>query len=186
MKQTSVEHIGRSQLIPGVGPTAASAMRLTTLLPTGSVLSRAKELLASLFGTGNQSGTQRVKMDVVTEHPETGVFALILVETGPWTARTEDADCQASGPVDDRSSGHFADVPKTRGRAVRIQLDTYDIPEGLVRPFFDRFADHVSTWTEVQQAIQAKQNVRSLAFEYNARVIDGDLSQESRSGPTRS
>jgi hypothetical protein len=29
----------------------------------------------------------------------------------------------------------------------------------------------------VQQAIQAKHNVTSLAFEYNARVIDGNLSQ---------
>ena len=29
MKQTSVEHIGRSQLIPGVGPTFASAKTMT-------------------------------------------------------------------------------------------------------------------------------------------------------------
>lgn len=60
---------------------------------------------------------------------------------------------------------------------MRIQLDTYDIPEGIVRPFFDRFADHVSTWSEVQQAIQAKQNIKSIMFEYNARVIDCRESQ---------
>jgi hypothetical protein len=124
-----------------------------------------------------------VKIDVVTEHPETGVFALILVETGPWKAGTEDGELRRIQGrlydcVDVAVDGHLAATyPKSRGRPVRIQLDTYDIAEGLVRPFFDRFADHVNTWAEVQQAIQAKRNVTSLTFEYNARVIDGNLSQ---------
>jgi hypothetical protein len=68
---------------------------------------------------------------------------------------------------------------------VRIQLDTYDIPERLVRPFFERFASHVGTWPEVQQEIQAKQNVKSIEFEYNPRVIDGYGSKERGGGPTR-
>jgi hypothetical protein len=147
------------------------------------VLTRGKALWASLFGSGNQPATQRVKIDVVTEHPATGVFALILVETGPWKAGTEDAELRRIQArlydcVDVAVDGHLAATyPKSLGRPVRIQLDTYDIPEGLVRPFFDRFAEHVRTWPEVQQAIQAKHNVTSLAFEYNARVIDGNLSQ---------
>jgi len=147
------------------------------------VLTRAKALLASLLGTGSQSDKQGVKIDLITEHPETGVFALILVETGPWTPGTEDAELRRIqnrlySCVDVAIDGHLANTyPKSKGRPVRIQLDTYDISEALVRPFFDSFADHVGTWPEIQQAIQAKRYVTSLAFEYNARVIDGNLSQ---------
>ncbi len=155
------------------------------------MLSRAKAALASLFGSGNRPDAQQVKIDLVTEHPETGVFAIILVETGPWALGTEDAELRRIQGrlydcVDVAVDGHLAaKYPNSRGRTVRIQLDTYDIPEELVRPFFSRFADHVSTWPEIQQAIQAKQNVKSVAFEYNARVIDGGQSKESRGGPTR-
>ena len=163
------------------------------MLPAGisKLLTRAKALLASLFGAGSESDTQRLNIDVVTEHPETGVFALILVETGPWAPGTEDAELRRIQSrlydcVDVAVDGQFAATyPKSVGRPVRIQLDTYDIPEERVRPFFDRFADHVSKWPEIQQGLQAKQNVTSLMFQYNARVIDGNLSQQSRGGPTK-
>jgi hypothetical protein len=147
------------------------------------MLSRAKAALASLFGSRSRPATQQVKIDLVTEHPETGVFAIILVETGPWTPGTEEAELRRIQGrlydcVDVAVDGHLAaKYPNSRGRPVRIQLDTYDIPEGLVRPFFDRFADHVGAWVEVQEAIQAKQNVKSIAFEYHAGVIDASQSQ---------
>jgi hypothetical protein len=144
------------------------------------LLSRAKSALASLFGSSHQPDSQQVKIDVVTEHPETGVFAIILVETGPWAPGAEEAELRRIqgrlyACVDVAVDGHLAaKYPNSKGRPVRIQLDTYDIPEGLVRPFFDRFADHVTAWSEVQQAIQAKRNIESIMFEYNPRVIDGE------------
>ena len=147
--------------------------------------------MASVFGSSGRPDKQQVKIDVVTKHPETGVFAMILVETGPWTPGAEEAELRRIQGrlydcVDVAVDGHLAaEYPDSRGCPVRIQLDTYDIPEGLVRPFFDRFAEHVTTWSEVQQAIQAKQNVKSIMFEYNARVIDGTESQKSRGGPTK-
>ena len=133
-----------------------------------------------------------VTIDVVTEHPETGVFALILVETGPWPSgsvedelrrvQTRLYDC-----VDVAVDGKLADLyPESKGRSVRIQLDTYDIPEQVVRPFFERFANHVATWPEVQAAIKKNRNVESLALEYNPRII-GDRGDEAQGGgcPTR-
>jgi hypothetical protein len=70
--------------------------------------------------------------------------------------------------------GHLAaKYPESRGRPLTIRLDTYDIPEAVVRPLFERFAEHVNTWPEVQHKIEAKQNIKSITLEYNARMIDG-------------
>jgi hypothetical protein len=154
------------------------------------LLSRVKAALASLVGSGNRPATQQVKIDLVTEHPETGVFAIILVETGPWAPGTEQAELRRIQGrlydcVDVAVDGQLAaKYPDSKGRPVRIQLDTYDIPEELVRPFFDRFAEHVSAWSEVQQTIESKQNVKAIAFEYNAGVIESQ-SQQSSGGRTR-
>jgi hypothetical protein len=143
------------------------------------VLARIRKLLASLAGSVKRPETGQVKIDLVTEHAETGVFAIILVEAGPWAPGTEDRELRRVQNrlydcLDVAVDGHFAaKYPDSRGRPVRIQLDTYDIPEALVRPFFDRFAKHVDTWAELQQKIQAKQNVGSITLEYNARVIEG-------------
>jgi hypothetical protein len=130
-------------------------------------------------GSSKRPESHQVKIDLVTEHPETGVFAIVLVETGPWPSGTEERELRRVQDrlydcVDVAIDGHLAaKYPDSRGRPVRIQLDTYDIPEELVRPFFERFARHVDAWAEVQQEIQAKQNVESITFEYNPRVIDG-------------
>ena len=143
------------------------------------MLGRGKTLLKSLFASAKNPATHQVKIDLVTEHPDTGVFAVILVETGPWAPDTEQREL---GRIQDRLydcvdvavDGQLAaKYPDSRGRPVRIQLDTYDIPETLVRPFFERFANHVANWPELQQDIVAKQNVKSLTFEYNPRIIEG-------------
>ena len=130
-------------------------------------------------GSGRRPDSHQVKIDLVTEHPGTGVFALILVETGPWPPGTEERELRRIQDrlydcVDAAVDGHFAaKYPDSRGRPARIQLDTYDIPERLVRPFFERFAKHVHTWSEIQQEIHTKRNVESITFEYNPRLIDG-------------
>ena len=147
------------------------------------MLGRAKAALASLFGSGSKGGTEQVKIDLVTEHPESGQFAIILVEVGPWPPNTEEAQLRRIqdrlyGCVDVAVDGHLAaKYPNSKGRPVRIQLDGYDIPEHLIRPFFEKFAKHISTWPDVQQQIQAHQYVQSLEFEYNARAIDGNASR---------
>jgi hypothetical protein len=147
------------------------------------MLKLAKRFLSFLLGSSERSAGHKVKIDLVTEHPETGVFAIILVETGPWTPGSEERELsriqeRLYNCVDVAVDGHLAaKYPDSRGRPVRIQLDTYDIPDSLVRPFFERFANHVATWAEIQQEILAKQNVKSLTFEYNPRTIDGYTSR---------
>jgi hypothetical protein len=93
-------------------------------------------------GAGKQPERHQVKIDLVTEHPETGVFAVILVEAGPWAPGTEERELRRIQErlydcVDVAVDGHLAaKYPDSRGRPIRIQLDTYDIPEELLRPFF--------------------------------------------------
>jgi len=107
------------------------------------------------LGSSKRSESHEVKVDLVTEHPETGVFAIILVETGPWPSGAEEREVRRIQDrlydcVDLAVDGHLAaKYPDSRGRSVRIQLDTYDIREELVRPFSDRFVKHVDTWSEV-------------------------------------
>ena len=140
---------------------------------------RGRSLLKSMVDPAKDAATHKVKIDLVTEHPDTGVFAVILVETGPWVPGTEQRELRRIQDrlydcVDVAVDGLLADkYPDSRGRPVRIQLDTYDIPETLVRPFFERFASHVAKWSQLQQDIVGKQNVKSLTFEYNPRTIDG-------------
>lgn len=148
------------------------------------MLNRVKALLLSLAAFSRSRERRQAKIDLVTQHPETGVFALILVETGPWEPGTEERELRRIQArlydcIDAAVDGHVAaKYPASRGRPVRIQLDTYDIPESLMRPFLERFAVHVSNSSEVQQEILVKRNVKSLTFEYNARMIEGTAPHE--------
>lgn len=51
-----------------------------------------KPLLRSLVRSSRAREHRQVKVDLVTEHPETGVFAVILLETGPWEPGTEERE----------------------------------------------------------------------------------------------
>jgi hypothetical protein len=75
-------------------------------------------------------------IDLITETPETGEFALILVEDGPWPESDADwNECLSRiqsriyGAVDIAIDGHLAaKYPDSKGRAVRVQVDS---PNGL-------------------------------------------------------
>ncbi len=107
---------------------------------------------------------------------------MILVEVGPWEPGTEEQqlrrlqtrlyDC-----VDAAVDGHLAGkYPGSRGRTVRIVLDTYDIPAPVIQPFFKAFTEHVATWTDVQEQIRTQRYVQLLEFEYNPRLIESGSS----------
>jgi hypothetical protein len=143
------------------------------------MLRRATAMLASFFAPKMVQSQKTVAIDLVTEHPQTGRFSIVLVETGPWQSGAEEdqlrrLQARLYDCVDVAVDGQLAaKYPASRGRPVRIQLDTYDLPEAIVRPFFDEFADHIASWAEVQDQIRSQQHVQSLEFGYNPRFIDG-------------
>jgi hypothetical protein len=140
-----------------------------------------RKLMAALtpFLPAKRGGQRQVKIDLVTENPQTGIFSLVLVEVGPWESGTAAQqlrrlqerlyDC-IDAAVDGQVAGRF---PASRGRPIRIQLDTYDIPASIIRPHFETFAAHIATWDEVQRKIRTHRHVQSLEFEYNPRAFDG-------------
>ena len=75
-------------------------------------------------------------IDLITETPETGEFALILVEDGPWPENDTGwngclsrIQSRIYSAVDVAIDGHLAaKYPDSKGRAVRVQIDS---PNGL-------------------------------------------------------
>jgi hypothetical protein len=123
--------------------------------------------------------THRLTIDLVTERPSDGAFILLLVEEGPWG--TDETELQLRriqdrlyNCVDAAVDGHLAGkYPDSRGKAVVIRLDCYDIPDRPVREFIKRFAESIENSEEVQRDLIAHGFVRSLAFEYSRRTVEG-------------
>jgi len=72
------------------------------------------------LGSSKRSESHEVKVDLVTEHPETGVFAIILVETGPWPSGAEEREVRRIQDrlydcVDLAVDGHLARNTPTQG-----------------------------------------------------------------------
>jgi hypothetical protein len=75
-------------------------------------------------------------IDIFTETPQTGEFALIIVEDGPWPDENSDwSNCLSRiqsriyNAMDIAIDGHLAaKYPDAKGRRVRIQIDS---PRGI-------------------------------------------------------
>ena len=93
---------------------------------------------------------------------------MCLVEEGPW--EPDDIESQLRrlqerlyGCVDVAVDGHLAKLyPDSKGKRVIIRLDCYDTPEKSVKEFFERFADLVREWDEVQRDIKQLGFIDSL------------------------
>jgi len=85
-------------------------------------------------------------INLVTENPSTGEFALILVEDGPWPEANSDwSDCLSRiqnrlyDAIDIAVDGHLAaKYPNAFGKKARIQIDS---PNGVP----DRVSNLIST-----------------------------------------
>lgn len=109
-------------------------------------------------------------IDLITETPETGEFALILVEDGPWPE--DDADwnqclsriqSRIYDAVDVAIDGHLAaKYPDSKGRAVRVQIDS---PNGLpfaLSKLVAKMKAHFETNGEYSNAIRQSPFFRGL------------------------
>jgi hypothetical protein len=119
-----------------------------------------------------------VTVDLVTELPNEGGFALVLVEQGPWSdtqvelRRMQD---RLHGCVDLAVFGGLAQqFPESQGRAVLIRLDCYNLALSCIDDFFSRFTAYIESDGETQSAIRNQSFVRSVTFELNHRQLDPD------------
>lgn len=81
-------------------------------------------------------------INLITETPETGEFALILVENGPWPEKDADWNVCLSriqkriyDAIDIAIDGRLAaKYPDAKGRNVRVQIDSPDwLPPALLK-----------------------------------------------------
>lgn len=114
-------------------------------------------------------------IDLITETPETGEFALILVEDGPWPNKDSDwKECLSRiqrriyDALDVAIDGHLAaKYPDAKGRSVRVQIDS---PSGLPSALAELVAklrEHLEGENEYNSAIKQSKFIRNL------RIVTG-------------
>lgn len=118
-----------------------------------------------------------MKIDLVTQTPA-GDFALIIVEQGPWPVGTEaDQLLRVQDRLNDYLNallgGHLArQYPVSAGRAVRIQVDGYDVPNHLVKPLVERFSEAALAAPEVAEMVGPGKLIKEITFVYEGQAIE--------------
>ena len=118
----------------------------------------------------------QVKIDLIAHHPATG-YALILVQEGPWLEGSEERElrrlqARLHDYVDVAVDGHLAKLhPDSGGTAIRIQVNGYDLPDDIVAPFVERFAQYVRTDPELARAVGPGKPALALTVEYKGGTL---------------
>jgi hypothetical protein len=101
-----------------------------------------------------------------------GAIVLTLVEQGPWEPDSVETELER---VEQRLydclnvvlTGQFAARhPDAKGRPTVIVLDGFDLPEEPVRDFAKRFVQHITTWDELRQELQASEFTQAVDFAF--------------------
>lgn len=95
---------------------------------------------------------------------------MVLVENGPWLRPVElhlrELQDRLYGCLDAALDGQLAEqFPESLGKAVRIQLDCYNLPKEEVQAFFAAFASGVFLIDDYKRALAKSRFVRSVAFD---------------------
>ena len=111
-------------------------------------------------------------IDLVTDDHINNEFVLCLVETGPWAEpienRLKKLQDRLYDSFDAIVDGHVASkFPQSKGRKIRLQVDSHDAAPVSVLEFVRKFTDHLKNDAESQQAIRSSPFVESL------RVVNG-------------
>jgi hypothetical protein len=115
------------------------------------------------------------KIDLITETPDTGEFALILVEDGPWPSEeTGWRECLSRiqhriyDAIDIAVDGHLAaKYPESKGRSVRVQIDS---PSGLppsLEKLVVNMREHIEADADYSSAVKKSQFIDGL------RIVTG-------------
>ncbi len=109
-------------------------------------------------------------IDFITETPETGEFALILVEDGPWPSEDSGwTECLSRiqnriyDAIDIAIDGHLAaKYPDSKGRSVRVQIDSpCGLPPALDK-LVNKIREHVENENEYHAAIKQSRFIQSF------------------------
>ena len=115
-------------------------------------------------------------IDIITKTPESGEFALILVEDGPWPDGNSDwSNCLSRiqnriyDAIDIAIDGHLAaKYPDAKGRSVRIQIDSpHGVPKQLMQLISNLRNLFEQKENEYHKAIKQSQFIQGL------RVVTG-------------
>lgn len=130
-------------------------------------------------------------VDLITERPDGNGFVLVMVEQGPWgqdeiEPRLRRLQDRLNDYVDIALFGNLAQqFPSSQGMPVTIRLDCYELPRETVEGFFQRFAEHISSSSEITTRIQSGNFVGSLAFELNCRNEPASLPLQAQDATIR-
>lgn len=115
-------------------------------------------------------------IDLITESPSTGEFALILVEDGPWPGENSDwEDCLSRiqnriyDAMDVAIDGHLiAKYPDAQGKEVRVQIDSpHGVPKRLMELITNLRNQLNQGENEYSKAIKQSKFIQSL------RIVTG-------------
>jgi hypothetical protein len=111
-------------------------------------------------------------VDLIVDDPVNDEFVLCLVETGPWiepmNARLKKLQDRLYDSFDAIADGYVSEkYPQSRGRKIRLQVDSHDAPPESVLELVRNFSRHLQNDAEYREAIHSSPFVEFL------RVVNG-------------
>jgi len=119
-----------------------------------------------------------VTVDFVTQLPQGG-WGIVLVEQGPWPHEQVESNLRRVQErlyncIDAALDGKLAEqFPDSKGEAMVIRLDAYNLPEQELREFFTLFAESVPRLPDYAKALASNHFVSRISFELSLSRVQG-------------
>jgi len=118
-----------------------------------------------------------VTVDFIAKGSDSDPWAMVLVEEGPWAKAEVEGQLQRIqdrlyGCIEAALEGQLAEqFPASKGKAVAVRLDCYNVPRTEVTEFFERFSRHALRLSGYEKALKSSAFVSSLSFEVTFDAI---------------
>jgi hypothetical protein len=117
-----------------------------------------------------------VSVNFVAFDKERDACLMVLVE-GPWDGEVDghlrDLQARMFGCLEAALDGQLAEqFPDAQGKTVIVRVDCYNVPQGDVQAFVDRFAEGVASLPDYSTA--SSPHVDDFMFEVNFDVLPDD------------
>jgi hypothetical protein len=116
-------------------------------------------------------------VEFVARGASAGDWSVVLVEQGPWPASVSDELLRVQDRlyncVDAVLDGQLAqEFPESKGAAITIRLDCYNVPAEEVKTFFKAFSEGIFEIPDYRQARIDCPFARDIRFELNIDAIN--------------